>query len=209
MLQGNNHPLVKRVLDTRASWHQIKASHTLYHLKWAPVSGQIRFDFMGKHGQKNLVNHFENHAVLTTKDQLFQNMTKHCELLHEDVHEFMPVTFVVDVGNSAGMIELDKFTTYFHVVEKYKKQCTDSAEARKTLETINKALSTHGNLVEKRRCYRTITLRESMFDGQNIWLLKPSDYNRGRGVSLFNSLEQLKRLIGELTSKKQSEPIKE
>jgi hypothetical protein len=50
MLPGNNHPVVKRVLDTRASWHHIKASHTLYHLKWAPVSGQIRFDFLGKHG---------------------------------------------------------------------------------------------------------------------------------------------------------------
>lgn len=38
-----------------------------------------------------------------------------------------------------------------------------------------------------------------MFDGHNIWLLKPSDYNRGRGVSLFNSLEQLKRLIVDIT----------
>jgi hypothetical protein len=38
-----------------------------------------------------------------------------------------------------------------------------------------------------------------MFDGQNLWLLKPSDYNRGRGVSLFNSIDQLKRLMVELT----------
>lgn len=135
-------------------------------------------------------------------------MTRLCENLHEDVHEFMPVTFVVDVGNSASVQEYDKFTTYFNVVEKHKKQTNDPVEARKTLETINKALSTHVNLVEKRRCYRTITLRESMFDGQNIWLLKPSDYNRGRGVSLFNSLEQLKRLIIELT-RRQTEAFKD
>lgn len=47
-----------------------------------------------------------------------------------------------------------------------------------------------------------------MFDGQNIWLLKPSDYNRGRGVSLFNSIEQLKRMIVDIT-KRQPEQHKE
>jgi hypothetical protein len=47
-----------------------------------------------------------------------------------------------------------------------------------------------------------------MFDGQNLWLLKPSDYNRGRGVSLFNSVDQLKRLIVEIT-KRQPEQHKD
>ncbi len=39
----------------------------------------------------------------------------------------------------------------------------------------------------------------SHFAGQNIWLLKPTAFNRGRGVHLFNSLEQLKRLLREMT----------
>jgi glutathione synthase/RimK-type ligase-like ATP-grasp enzyme len=38
-----------------------------------------------------------------------------------------------------------------------------------------------------------------MFDGHNLWVLKPNDLNRGRGVHLFNSLEQLKKLIAEYT----------
>jgi hypothetical protein len=37
-----------------------------------------------------------------------------------------------------------------------------------------------------------------MFDGNNLWLLKPTDYNRGRGVQVFNSLEQFRRLLHEL-----------
>ena len=36
-----------------------------------------------------------------------------------------------------------------------------------------------------------------MFDGHNLWLLKPTDYNRGRGVQVFNSFEQFKKLIHE------------
>lgn len=38
-----------------------------------------------------------------------------------------------------------------------------------------------------------------MFDGHNLWVLKPNDFNRGRGVNLFNSLDQLKKLINDYT----------
>jgi hypothetical protein len=122
-------------------------------------------------------------------------MHRLCENLHEDVHDFMPLTFVVDIGSLGSQQEFDKFTTYFNLVDKHKKS---QDEPGKALEVINKHIATHPNLVEKRRCYRTITLRDSMYDGQNMWLLKPSDYNRGRGVSLFNSVETLKRLIHEM-----------
>lgn len=39
-----------------------------------------------------------------------------------------------------------------------------------------------------------------MMSGQNIWVLKPNDFNRGRGVNLFNSIEQLKKLIDDYTT---------
>lgn len=38
-----------------------------------------------------------------------------------------------------------------------------------------------------------------MFAGQNLWVLKPNDFNRGRGVHIFNTLEQLKKLITDYT----------
>ena len=36
-----------------------------------------------------------------------------------------------------------------------------------------------------------------MFDGKNFWLIKPPDFNRGRGVQVFNTLEQLKKLVND------------
>lgn len=82
--------------------------------------------------------------MLTTKDQLHQNMAKLSENLHEDVYNFMPVTFVVDVGNGTqGSPEFDKFTTYFNLVEKHKKNypATEPAEEKKkALEAINKQI---------------------------------------------------------------------
>ena len=62
LYKGNNHPVVQRVLSTRASWIQIPTvSTSLFDFKWTPYSGHIKFDFLVKHGTKSLVNHFEFH----------------------------------------------------------------------------------------------------------------------------------------------------
>ena len=203
LLPGNNHDVVRRVLDSRPSWCQIKSSQTLYQFKWAQVSRQIRFDFLSKHGQRNLVNKFENHGMITTKDQLCHNLSRICEATHQDVYNYLPVTFVIDLGSTACQTEFDKFCRYFNTIEKAKQPFSDAgtkdAQAE-VLSTLNKHLLNHVNMGEKKRTVRNATLRDSMFDGQNIWLLKPADANRGRGVQLFSSIEQLKRLILELTT---------
>lgn len=38
-----------------------------------------------------------------------------------------------------------------------------------------------------------------MLDQHNLWVCKPNDFNRGRGVHIFNNLEQLKKLINDYT----------
>ena len=92
-------------------------------------------------------------------------MSKLCENLHEDVNEFLPVTFVVDAGSHSSQTEYDKFTTYFNIVEKHKKNWKVGDDNKKALDKTNKAILGHPNLAEKRRCYKNITLRDSMFDG--------------------------------------------
>ena len=44
---------------------------------------------------------------------------------------------------------------------------------------------------------RKYTLGSEMYNGGNFWLIKPNDMNRGRGVSVFNSLSQLRKFINE------------
>ena len=36
---------------------------------------------------------------------------------------------------------------------------------------------------------RKFSLGKEMYDGGNVWLIKPNDFNRGRGVRLFNKLD--------------------
>lgn len=53
-------------MESRQSWQKIPAIGTsLFDFKWTPYSSHIKFDFLGKHGERNLVNHFENHMCLT------------------------------------------------------------------------------------------------------------------------------------------------
>jgi len=39
-----------------------------------------------------------------------------------------------------------------------------------------------------------------MYNNGNVWLIKPNDFNRGRGVMLFNSLEQLRKIMKEFST---------
>lgn len=38
LLKGNNHQLIQRVMDKRASWVQASPAATLFEFKWAPLS---------------------------------------------------------------------------------------------------------------------------------------------------------------------------
>ena len=40
---------------------------------------------------------------------------------------------------------------------------------------------------------------ESFYRGKNIWILKATGFNRGRGIHVFSDLETLKKLIKEYT----------
>ena len=52
----------------------------------------------------------------------------------------------------------------------------------------------------KYKVSRNFSLSRDMYNGGNVWLIKPNDFNRGRGVCLFNSLEQLRKLMKEFST---------
>lgn len=50
-----------------------------------------------------------------------------------------------------------------------------------------------GNQFSKRK------IPEAHFQGMNVWILKATGFNRGRGIHVFNKLDELKKLIKEYT----------
>jgi phosphoribosylamine-glycine ligase len=45
------------------------------------------------------------------------------------------------------------------------------------------------------------------FKGSNIWILKPTSLNRGKGIHVISSFKKLKRLIRDYCRGKEQQPI--
>jgi len=68
------------------------------------------------------------------------------------------------------------------------------------LRNINNKFENHQmTKEEKGPLFTKRIIPSSHFQGQNIWVLKATGFNRGIGIHVFNKLEDLKMLIKEYT----------
>lgn len=198
MLPGNNSSLVKRCFERRLDcWKEVPNTNFMFHFKWMPTSSAFRFTQLS-YCQKQMVNHFEFHQEVTTKDLLFKNLKAYAELNKINVFDYIPLTFLVDVDSQTYSPDIEKFSRCFEAIQgivdagnknspDYCKQC---------LKLIDQKLLQIGISKERRmvsHCRPKIV--ESHFAGRNIWILKATGFNRGRGVTVFNTMDKLKALI--------------
>jgi hypothetical protein len=73
---------------------------------------------ISKHGTRQLVNHFENHSVFTTKDQMFRNLFSHCEAKKINTFEYVPLTFLLEVDSLFFAQDYERFVNYFSYIDK-------------------------------------------------------------------------------------------
>ena len=148
------------------------------------------------------------HDHLSSKDLLFQNMVKYCDSNKIDVFKYLPMQFVIDFSSKSFTAEIETFCQFFNCIEKVKHKNSSKSEDENemnmddqldkinTIIKANKMLSDKKPIAQKNKNFK---LYKEMYNGSNIWLIKPRDFNRGRGVKLFNSLENLRNLITEFT----------
>ena len=117
-------------------------------------------------------------------------MHKYCESQKTNVFQYLPVQFVLDLSAKGFVNEVDKFCQFFNIIEKANKKARES-DQYDALGHINSMVMNSKSVSHdlKFKPSRKYTLKKSMFDHGNVWLIKPNDFNRGRGVMLFNSLE--------------------
>lgn len=114
---------MKRVLEARANWTGLpeQVPTSLFDFKWAPVSRLINFEMLN-FGHKNMVNHLEFHGALTTKDQIYLNMHRYCEINKLDVFQYLPIQFTIDFSSMSFTHEIDKFCGYYKMIEKHNRK---------------------------------------------------------------------------------------
>ena len=112
---GNNSNIVRRCIQLREDrWEETTASDKLFNFKWQPFSRGIQFEIINQFGTKQLINHLSNHALLTTKHQLFENLTVLCESKKLNVFKILPITFTLQMENINCSAEFEKFLTFFN-----------------------------------------------------------------------------------------------
>jgi len=91
--------------------------------------------------------------------------------MYRDCFDVLPLTFVINNSDKTKVdSEFTRFQLFFNTIEKHKQS---------GFAVINQALASHPNLQNKSKTYQKYVLRDCMFDGQNLWVLKPNDLNRG------------------------------
>ncbi len=189
---------MRKCFDRRLDyWKEVPNNNFMFHFKWKPVSCSLRFEQLS-FGQKQMVNHFEFHQEITTKDLLFRNLLAYAELNKINIFDYVPLTFVVDVDSHTYSPDLERFTVCYEAIAgiaaagdpkspDYSKQC---------LKLINAKLQQIGLSKERRAVtHCKPRLWDTHFTGKNIWILKPTGFNRGQGVSVFDTMEKLRSLI--------------
>ena len=96
---------------------------------------------------------------------------------------------------------MEKLTSCYNIIQSFISSfegVTEKDKLKEALKQLNHKLawSVHNN---EKRAIRTCipSLKPTHFIGKNIWIIKPTGFNRGRGVQIFNTLEEMSKIIKE------------
>jgi hypothetical protein len=184
-------------------WKEVPNMNSIYNFKWQPVSKGIHFAQLSlQQKQRQLVNHFEFHGELTTKDGLFRNLLAHAQTLKQDVFDFVPLTFIIEYDGPRYNPDFEKFLLCYDTIGSVpypgSQLGTQPSDCSEVLRQINAKLKQVTFSKDKRggtNC--KAKLMDTHFAGKNLWVLKPTGFNRGRGVSVFDTVEKLRALLKE------------
>lgn len=178
---GNNSRLIAKLMSRRATWTEGQVSEMCLHFAWHPTSRTVRFDRLVPYQSVQTVNHFEGHFELSNKLNLFLNLQRYCERRELNILEFMPLTFSIEFDSTRFHAQYTAFTSFFKALADNKKPNKD----------------------------KLAVLPATHSCGQNVWILKPSGFNRGRGIYVFSSLEELKAILDEYHEAARAHPKSE
>lgn len=198
---GNNGKLVEKCLLTRPLWESVDKSQSNYvNLLWTPLSYQINFSRVESICQ--YVNHIEAHSELSNKMKLFSNLLRHCEFYKQNLFSFFPVTVVFQLSHNLFDEQLEKFKTLFIETEKLLMNTQNSAQENNQTDYPIYISYFNIHLSKRIGSEQKIMFPNTSYNGQNIWLIKPVNLNRGRCIKIHNNIDEIIKDLNTLKEKK-------
>ena len=132
------------------------------------------------------MNHVKGHGSLTTKDALFLNLKAYYESHRVNIFEsVVPLTIVLDYLKDDVGDKVEQFLGISKTIEKHIDQDVDFINS-KLLEA---------QTAKERTLKTPYKLSNCCHNSQNLWLLKPTGFNRGIGIHIFNNFDQLREIM--------------
>ena len=124
ILPGNASYLVKNCMHHRINWISIEnppENCNTFNFKWKELSHGIDYNSLNRTaGLKQIVNHYENHYVLSNKANMFINLMKYCEQRKLSVFKYVPFTIVFKLKEKKKIKDVEKQKRWTEKLEKLK-----------------------------------------------------------------------------------------
>ena len=193
IIPGNNEKLIKNCMKHRINWEEIPKNQLNnnniknINLFWSPLSYSVDFNLYSNNNlnNNNIVNHFEFHNSISNKINLFTNLMYYCELTSKILFNFFPLTIIFRFGHLIYMEQLKVFSYFFNDIK-------DLIELDKKRKYGN--FFYLGNF--EKIGYKTLLfIPKNFYKGKNYWLVKASNFNRGRFIEICNSISSINKAV--------------
>lgn len=195
---------MKRIMQTRDYWQEVANDSAIFNFKWNQSNRTYQYEKLNSNSScKQILNHFEFHKEISSKASLIKNLAFFCDQNKMNLFDITPTTFLIDLTKEDCDTSLQNFINFYHKntpseiqkPELQRKLYLDIPKKYRFYYSYNnyeKKTNIFG-IYGKPKMFRTFT------HGSNyLWLLKPNHFNRGWGIQIFQTLEELERLISDL-----------
>ncbi|CAD8140623.1 unnamed protein product [Paramecium pentaurelia] len=190
---GNNGELVKRILQKREQyWTAVPQTFQYKHFIWQQSYFGMDFNRLTPSEScfvRVMYNFFEFHKNITSKTGLSQSLLQYYNNI-ERTFDIIPLVFIFNFKNQDWVKDVQQFTEFYQT-----NNPLGQTNMKSSLE-FDFYLSNLAGTKVNYNGIKSYKLQETLVSKtQYLWLLKPADWNRGEGVHVFSTLEEVEALI--------------
>ncbi|KAL4435557.1 hypothetical protein ABPG74_020333 [Tetrahymena malaccensis] len=203
---GNNSQLVREILQQKGGWEETQSHNLYFHFNWQPISQGINFErIKSTNIHRYAVNHFEQHKEISSKIKLIKNLENHCRIQQIYLFDITPISYCIDYEQDSYEQEFEDFLSFFMSKSHNPSMDYMSVELLRRKNYYKNSIYPDKQIIgasfkSKQSAYQGYSQPRShftMFKGHNIWMIKPAEFNRGRGIRIFTSIQQLNKILSE------------
>ena len=148
---GNASYLIKNCMCHRTNWKEAFSNVTsIFNFKWQELSSGIDYSLLGK-SSKQMVNHYENHSIISNKANMFINLMNYCEMRKISVFKYVPFTIIYQIKDRRKILDEEKEKKWNKNIDNLQKFIENSYKYIKEYDNLGEYYNEKEYIEEKRK----------------------------------------------------------